>query len=267
MYLVYARAWPGGPSGRTWPGMWFGVAASACMLFAGLLAVRKKTVRLQLGNLSWWLRGHLWLGALSVPLVFYHAAFRWGGTLETLLWLTFGAVIVSGVVGLALQNAVPRMMKHELPDEIIPDQFAQACSVLTAQADELVLKQCGPKAMEAALRKTPADQVEPLLKPAMSLAEFYLSEVRTYLASDARGSSSLGNAQHAQLLFERVSSLLPFDFHAAVEQLEAACDQRRQWGRQMRLYGLLHGWLKIHIPFSIALLVFAVAHIVSALYY
>src|SRR3990170_2286953 len=86
LYIAYARTWPTGPSGRTWPGMLFGVAGTLLMLFAGLLSVRKKTVRLRLGSLSWWLKGHIWLGSLSVPLIFYHAAFRWGGTLEIFLW-------------------------------------------------------------------------------------------------------------------------------------------------------------------------------------
>src|SRR5262245_44815371 len=110
LYVGYARAWPGGPSGRTWPGMLFGVAGTALMVFAGLLAVRKKILRLRVGSVSAWLRGHLWLGLLSVPLIFYHAAFRWGGALEVLLWITFAIVIASGIVGLALQNILPRMM-------------------------------------------------------------------------------------------------------------------------------------------------------------
>jgi len=99
------------------------------------------------------------------------------------------------------------------------------------------------------------------------LAGFYLHNVRQFLDSAAAVDSPLAGAQQAQLMFDRARSLLPFDFHATVDRLEEACDERRQLSQQERLYRLLHGWLKIHVPFSIALFVFVVVHVVTALYY
>src|SRR5438874_12772269 len=75
-YAVYASIWPNGPSGRSWPGMLFGIIGTLMMLFAGALSVRKKTVRLRAGSLSWWLGRHFWIGLLSVPIILFHAAFR-----------------------------------------------------------------------------------------------------------------------------------------------------------------------------------------------
>jgi hypothetical protein len=267
LYLGYARAWPGGPSGRTWPGMLFGVAGTLLMVFAGLLAVRKKSVRLRLGSLSWWLRGHLWLGLLSVPLIFYHAAFRWGGTLEILLWITLGVVIASGFVGLVLQNILPRMMWLQLPAEIIPDQLAQVCHGLATRADEAVIDGCQSAAMETALARSPAELAAAPAEPAVWLAGFYLHNVREFLDSAAAVDSPLASEQQSQLMFERARSLLPFDYHMTLDKLEQACDERRQLSRQERLYRLLHGWLRIHVPFSIALFVFIVVHVITALYY
>lgn len=264
LYFAYARVWPGGPSGRSWPGMWFGVIGTLLMIFAGLLAVRKKTVRLQLGTLSWWLRGHLWLGLLSVPMIFYHTAFRWGGTLEILLWITFAIVIVSGVVGLALQNLLPRMMWVQLPSETIPDQFVEVCHRLAARADQAVVEKCQPATMESALRRSRAELSTPV-EPALWLAGFYLHNVREFL--DSAAASPLASEQQSQLMFDRARSLLPFEFHATVDTLEEACGERRQIIRQERFYRLLHGWLKIHVPFSIVLFVFALVHIITALYY
>ena len=64
-----------------------------------------------------------------MPLIFYHAAFRWGGTLEILLWWTFAVVVVSGLVGLALQNVLPRIMQLQLSSEAIPDQLPKSPAV------------------------------------------------------------------------------------------------------------------------------------------
>jgi hypothetical protein len=49
--------------------------------------------------------------------------------------------------------------------------------------------------------------------------------------------------------------------------LRQACAEKRRIAQQERYYRVLHGWLKIHVPCSVVLLVFTVLHIVSALYY
>jgi hypothetical protein len=267
LYVVYARSWPGGPSGRTWPGMLFGIAGTLLMLFAGALTLRKKTLRLQLGSLSWWLRAHIWLGSLSVPLILYHAAFRWGGTVEVLLWIALALVIVSGVIGLALQNVLPRMMKLELPSEAIPDQMAEICRRLVLAADERVTAQCTPAAVEAAIQRSPGEGVSPQSDPRAWLAGFYIQSVRPFLGSTPPGNSPLADAQQAQLLLDRVRSTLPDDCHPTVDELEESCELRRQLAQQERLHRLLHLWLRVHVPCSVALLVFGVIHIISALYY
>jgi hypothetical protein len=267
LYVVYVRSWPGGPSGRTWPGMLFGVAGTLLMLFAALLSVRKKTVRWRLGSLSWWLKAHLWLGLLSVPLVLYHAAFHWGGTIERLLWLVLFIVIASGVLGIALQNILPRVMKIQLSEEIIPDQLVEVCRRRTLSADESVLAQCTPASVEAALRQSGEELSTSQSNPRDQLAGFYIHGVRPFLGDRYLADSPFANAQQAQLTFERIRDSLPYDLHPTVDSLEASCRDRRQLAQQVRLYWLLHTWLKVHVPCSIALLVFAVIHIVTALYY
>jgi hypothetical protein len=267
LYVAYARSWPGGPSGRTGPGMLFGVAGTLLMLFAGLLTVRKRTLRLRLGSISLWLKGHLWLGTLSVPLVVYHAAFRLGGTLEILLWVTLAMVIASGLIGIVLQNILPRAMKLQLSEEFIPDQLAEICRRLLVTADETVTEKCTGPAVAAAIQQTSDDLSSPQTNPRDRLAGFYVHSLRPFLGSAYSPKSPFANAQHSQLTFERLRDSLPADFHAAVDDLEESCQQRRQLAQQARLHGLLHAWLKVHVPFSIALLVFAVIHIVTALYF
>lgn len=267
LYVAYAWSWPGGPSGRTWPGMLFGVAGTLLMVFAGLLSARKKSVRWRLGSLSWWLKGHIWLGMLSVPLIFYHAAFRWGGTLEVLLWIMLAVVTVSGAIGLVLQNVLPRMMQLQLPSEAIPDQFAEFCRRLIAAADEQVSAGCTPAAIEAALARSPSD-----LAPAQSdakvwLADFYMRTVRPFLGRERMPDSPFANVQQAEAAFDRIRKTLPDDCGSTLDWLEKSCDERRQLAQQERLHRMLHGWLKIHVTCSVALLVFAVVHVVSALYY
>jgi len=69
------------------------------------------------------------------------------------------------------------------------------------------------------------------------------------------------------MMFDRIRSTLPDDCHAAVNSLEQLAADRRQLSEQERLYRLLLGWLKIHVPCSVALLVFLALHVATALYY
>lgn len=267
LYVVYAQAWPDGPSGRTWPGMLFGVAGTLAMIWAGLLAARKQVIAARLGSAAWWLKSHIWLGLLSLPLIAFHAAFRWGGLLEQLLWVVLLVVIVSGIIGLLLQNVLPRSLKLQVADEIIPDQLAHVCHGLQADCDAAALEACGADALGQALEHNPIKLPAPAKDPNGWLAGYYIETVRPYLGSERLASSPLAGPQRAELIFERARATLPDRLHAALERLESRCTRRRELATQMRLYGWLHGWLRIHVPLSIALLVLGVVHVVTALYY
>ena len=61
-YGFYARGSVGGPRGGSVPGLLFGIAGSALMVFAGLIAARKRVPEWRIGSAQFWLRGHIWLG-------------------------------------------------------------------------------------------------------------------------------------------------------------------------------------------------------------
>jgi hypothetical protein len=201
-----------------------------------------------------------------VPVIFYHAAFRWGGTLEVWLWWTLALVITSGILGLALQNFLPRLMHLQIPAEAIPDQFSEVFRRLVATADAEVVAGCGAAAMEAALALAP-DAEPPLADSKAWFASFYLRELRPFLGCENPSKSMFATAAQAEATFDRIRRSLPAECDAMLEQLGEVCQERRQLAQQQRYYGLLHAWLKIHVPASIVLLVFAVIHIISALYY
>jgi hypothetical protein len=267
LYVWYAREWPGGPAGRTWPGMAFGIAGTALMAFAGLLSARKKTIRRRWGSVAWWLKGHIWLGLLSVPLVLFHAAFRWGGALEATLWWVVIIVIASGVVGLFLQNILPRIMTGQLPTEAIADQLGYACERLQGEADAAILAGCGDDAVTLALTAKTASRRHSAQHPQAELAAFYAYTVRPFLAADGTRDSALRSERESELIFERLRESLPYELGPLADQLQGYCVRRRQLALQNRLHWLLHGWLRIHLPLSAALLALVVLHVVTALYY
>ena len=71
--------------------MAYGLAGSALMAFAGGLSLLRRVPSWWwVGARQTWLRGHVWLGLLSGPLLLCHSAGRLGGPLELALMAVVG---------------------------------------------------------------------------------------------------------------------------------------------------------------------------------
>ena len=96
------------------------------------------------------MRGHLWLGLLSLPLICFHAGFRFGGLLTTVLMILLIVVVASGIFGAALQHYMPSIVTERVPMETIFEQIGNIRAQLIAEADEMVDAMCGPPSLELA---------------------------------------------------------------------------------------------------------------------
>lgn len=124
-------------------GMLFGILGSACMVFAALLAVRRRLPTVRVGSAKFWLRGHLWLGTLGFVLILFHSGFRWGGLLENLMWVSFVLVVVTGFFGVILQQIIPRLLTSEVPLETIVSQIPSLSNMSVFRADKIVASKVG----------------------------------------------------------------------------------------------------------------------------
>jgi hypothetical protein len=256
LYAVVASLTPGPLTGGSLVGMGYGLAGFALMLFAGALSLLRRVPSWWwLGSRKAWLRGHIWLGLLSGVLLLCHSGFRWGGLLETILLLLLAVVLVSGGAGLLLQQIVPHLIAIRLPREAPYEQIPYLCSVLRANAGEVM----------AAVEKDTGlnDNTRGVLRT------FHTDEMRPFLGSRFRPSARLANPLRAQAVFAELRALpgLTEAVKEQLGQLEAWCDERRQLGEQERWHHLLHGWLLIHVPLSVLLLVLGLAHAFASLYY
>ena len=154
----------------------------------------------------------------------------------------FTVVVVSGVYGVLLQQYVPRLMFDRLPLETVYEQIDSVVRQLRDEADVLVVATAGVK-------------------------EIYLTEIRPYLAAQSPRHARLSTPAVAAALFRHLRTLVPPALHATLGELEAICDERRQLAEQKRLHHWLHGWLLVHVPLSMALLLLAVVHAVVSLRY
>jgi hypothetical protein len=123
--------------GGTPLGLSFGTISLAIFIFAALLSLRKKIPLWRVGTVQRWLRAHIWLTLLTIPLVVLHSGFRLGGPMTTLLMAFYAIVMVSGIYGLFLQHLMPRLMKERLPAETVFEQIPHIRSQLAVAAEKM----------------------------------------------------------------------------------------------------------------------------------
>jgi hypothetical protein len=303
MYDLYSFESPQGPRGGSTIGLIFGVAGFGFMLFAALLGARKRVPTWRIGRAQAWMRGHLWLGFLALPMILFHGGFHFGGTLtRVLMWLLI-ITVFSGVFGATLQHYIPRKMTSDVPLETIYDEIGRVRSLLRGEADRAIESICGSLGIRkplgeegqraggfTALRTIAASAVPLRTSAAVSagasaavaaateiillseeesapLRRFFLDEMRPFLEQPKQRGQRLGDAAKATSAFAGLRTLLPAAAHVTLADLEDICDEARQLTRQERLHHWLHGWLLLHIPLSVALILLGAIHAVMALRY
>ena len=259
--LPYPFNAPVGANGNTITGLAFGIIGSILMIFAGLLGARRKARRGGWGTMAGWLKGHLWLGLLSYPLIIYHAGFQLGGTLTLTLMVLFTLVILSGIFGIIVQQFIPRLMTTRLPAEATYEQIDSILGSLQDEADDQVKKACGGTLDVEATGKGPDGSD--------TLRKFYVETVQPFLHGRRGGAAgALSSGGQRVAMFERERVMLPDKkLRDTLNSLESMCDERTLLLLQRRLHRWLHGWLLIHIPISAALLILSIAHVIAAIYY
>src|ERR1700686_4240772 len=192
--------------GGTPMGLAFGSAGFAFMIFAGLLGARKRVPVYRFGRAQTWMRGHLWLGLLSLPLVLFHSGFRYGHGLTAWLMTLLIVVVVSGFFGAALQHYMPRVMTREVTMETIYEEIGHVRAQLLEEAEELIKQATGGEKKATAEGGKP-DSAAPavaVMDEAGPLRNFFERELKPFLESpgarrSARGASAQAGSAFAQL--------------------------------------------------------------------
>jgi hypothetical protein len=253
LYIPYAQS-VSRPTGGSWPGLIYGIAGTAMMAFAGLLGARKQAPTLRIGRLQMWMRGHVWLGLLSFPMILFHGGFSMGGPLTAMLMIVFTLITLSGVFGLVLQQFMPKLMMEQIPTEVIYEQADEFLRTLIESSEQRV-ESLKPKPT------APEDKAGYEI-----LREFYKKEILPFLVNH-KHPGLLSTDRGRIISFDHIRKLVPPSSHAVVDDLDKFVRQRRDLAKQIKLHRILHGWLLVHVPLSAALLVLTLVHAIMALRY
>ena len=288
------------PGGSSRTGLAAGIAGGLIIAFELLLWPRKRVRSWRLGSAQSWLRAHIWLGILAVPLVLMHARLLFiGGLLNWALMTLFFLVITSGIWGLVLQQYLPQAMLEHVPAETIYEQIGHVARQQCRDVEKLVEALCehdpaGTAVGTASQHGPPADEedeeehavitgfrsmtgiqgkvVETLaiyatIPGTLPIRRAFVAEIRPYLLDGEASGTAVAQPHASARTFDTLRVASPAAAADLIDRLEQACDRRRQFDLQMRLHHWLHGWLLVHVPLSVTLGVLLAIHIPVALWY
>ena len=300
-YFAASVGRPDWPGGSSTVGLTLGIVGGGIIVFEFLLWPRKKARRHRWGRVKHWMAAHIWLGLLCLPLLILHSGFRLGGALAATLTVLLMIVVFSGVYGLVLQQYLPRQMLEEVPSETIYSQIDHIDRLTRIEAARLVEATCGPAEGESLTDGEEEVDDDPLAG-AGGTARRSWSSAPCGRPAASRGRSSRPAPRPPRcpspsrsVTSSRTSGPLPsrrcrlrlaaglrgraegmFRDLRTRDRPQGPPD-RRGPGRRLRPAPAarppgpaprrLHGWLLVHLPLSIALVVLMVIHIYVAMKY
>ena len=247
-YVWYSRReFPHG--GSVW-GLAYGIGGFLLILLLAFFGIRKRWYRSNFGTLEQWLQSHIYLGVLVLVILLCHTGGRFNDKMAVLTLLLVVVVVGSGVLGAVLYVTVPRMLtevESNLTVEELSDQLNQSAKQMSRIA---------------ATRSAPFQRIhDELIREGMP----------GWLAGWRLLFSKIGKQQTAGGDWTALLSLVPKAEQEELRQMLVVSRQRKELLLrliyQQRYKNILEVWLYVHIPFTIALMVFAVVHVVAVLYY
>ena len=217
------------------------------ILFAGclvqiLFSLRRKFPMLPLGRVSAWMRVHVWTGMFLVAAFAFHTGFAWpSGGLETVLWVVFCVLTVSGLFGAWLTHSAPAQL-GEAGMDLSFDEIPAEQTALSRRAEEVFAQGAG-----------------------VMVAEPYRSELLSFFSGRRDARSLLWPSRsRVRMLSGRIDRLEQTTGDEAVaagnslRRLLLAKDRLDvRYARELRL----RLWLFVHVPATYVMLVLTMAHI------
>jgi hypothetical protein len=247
-YYYYAqREFPHG--GSTW-GLGYGIAGTALILLLAFFGIRKRWYRSTFGTLEQWLQSHIYLGVLVLIVLLFHTGGRFNDKIAVTTLVLVAIVVASGIVGAILYVTVPRLLT-EVESNLTVDEISEQLNQLARSMARIASGRSAPfqRIYDELLRQT---------QP-RGLAGWRLLISR------------LGRKRQQESDWTRLIALVPKEEQEELRQMLVVSRQRRELLLrlifQQRYKNVLEFWLYIHVPFTIALLVFTVVHVVAVFYY
>jgi len=217
-----------------------GAAGLTLIVLSTFYKVRKGWLRFLLFTLQDWLYAHVIVGILALYLVIAHSGFHLQNTVAALALLFLAITVVSGVAGMFIFYFLPRSQARHEVAVLIPQDLCRRISKIHDEISELCTQKGG------VFLELYNELVIPL----------YRTEV-------GKQPPSVDVTPWA----DKMPAGEEESFMALAVKIEEAHDLFVLLGKNMRFRWWIRGWLLLHIPATLGLVVFTVAHLISMAWY
>lgn len=247
-YFYYARA--GFQHGGTPVGLAYGVAGFFLCFLLAYFGIRKRSYRSRFGTLEQWLQSHIYLGVLAMVILLLHTGGRFNDKIAVATLILVAIVVGSGIAGAILYVTVPRLLT-EVESNLTVDEISEQMNQLSKQMARI-----------ASARSEPFQRIYRQL----------IDEGRPgWLAGWRLILSRMRHKSGASSDWAPLLRLVPKDEEGELRQMLVVSRQRKELLLrllfQQRYKNVLESWLYVHVPFTMALLVLAIVHVVAVFYY
>lgn len=239
------------PHGGSLIGLIFGTAGYLLILLLAFYGIRKRWYRSRLGTMEQWLQSHIYLGLLVLVLLVLHTGGRFNDTVAVTTLILVAVVILSGIAGAIFFVTVPRLLT-EVESNLTVDEISQQ------------LNQLGRNMARVANgRSAPFVRIyDGLMAESMP---GWLAGWRLLFARMRRG------PQQSTADWSKLLALVGKEEQDQLRQMLVFSRQRKELLMrlmyQQRYKNVLEFWLYIHVPVTIAVLVFGTVHVIAVFYY
>src|ERR1041385_1939316 len=244
-YFYYAKKEY--PHGGSTLGLTYGTIGYALILLLAFFGIRKRWYRSRFGTLEQWLQSHIYLGILAMVILLFHTGGRFNDKIAVATLILVAIVVGSGIVGAILYVTIPRLLT-EVESELTADEISDQLNQLAKQMARIASGRS--EAFQRIYNSLIAESMPG-----------WLGGWRLLVSRLARKKATKQSDLSAML------SLVPRDEETELRQLLVVSRQRKELLIrllfQQRYKNILEAWLYVHVPFTIALLVFAIVHIAA----
>ena len=231
-------------------GLWYGIAGTALILLLAFFGIRKRWYRSTFGTLEQWLQSHIYLGVLVMVILLFHTGGRFNDRIAVTTLILVAIVVASGLAGAIFYAAIPRLLT-EVESDLTVDEISDQLNQLARSMARIA------SGRSAAFQRI----YDELLKQTTPGG---LAGWRLLLSRGLR-------KKRDQADWARLIGIVPKEEQEELRQMLVVSRQRKELQLrlvfQQRYKNVLEFWLYIHVPFTIALLVFAALHIAAVFYY
>ena len=233
--------------GNAW-GLTYGTIAALLMGGAALYGVRRRKPRLHAGRSHTWVQFHVYGGTIFLLLVLMHSGFQVpSGGVTWWLWFLSIWITASGLLGVALQKWIPRILTSGLTVEVVYERIPDLVSQIRDRAEGVALAATDP-VRDFYQKKVAASLVAP--------------QTRLIYYFDITGG---GHSRARQ--FEYLRRVLSSDDRKNLDRIESIYKTKLELDAHYTLQKALRWWLYTHVPVSLILIVLLAVHLYSVFYY